>query len=820
MVKVIAESIKKYLNGEKNKELELTLVNHPKTPKEVLEQIASSSDSEIAEAANLHVNLAGEIEERWYELAENIISQKDLGQDDLLIYELLEFAPVPDYFINEWMPWKQIAKGIENPHMPSLWRDRLLNRLLHNVPKARQWIAAFEHTPIDILKQLAVSSDVEIRNIVSLQPSFSPEWFDPIRLELKNDSKPLVDFGWFQWFDYPSTDITKNAILKLAAKNGSFEIRKLVLRYGYACPDELFEILAIDTEVEIRKGVAESWSTNDCVRDKLAQDKNEEVRKAVASCQYTPKYIRQRLAKDSSEVVRQAVKDNKYFLGEKYLLNSAIILKQIKDQSHLIKSIKIDRNFKNNTKLQLELLKQLADDITPETSEYRSQLAAAVDTPTYILEKLINSSEVKIRYRLAKRNDLRWDLSDRLWEELVIDPEKDKIYNERSRQHNLNYIPVNLAEEPEALPFIIKYYAESSNNFSRFITLSSTLLLPYLFTKYVRSKSWLDRYALAQNPATPKKIQDILTKDANRIVRAAAKHNKSISQSANKTFIPKNKIDNHNLLATLTVITKQAARDRLGNDWHQKLQQKTILWEVENKNDLCFANFLLYHGILKPISIDKFIQGFQKQASHQYKGKKLCSPLIEPPVTEKSINQCQYLINFLQNNLKFLQPYQINFKQHNNIFQIIIGKTQHDEWIGISTSITTPYIKDWESGSFQQKLGSANPKTLLLRQNIESIISNLTPSVRFMEREFAKGLVVEIAKSRHLLIERLLILSGFIENTEANVIKFLHLHLSNFQAYQIGYCFSGVSYYYETYTIGETSQRDWLILNSQIYSYP
>ena len=80
MVKVIAESIKKYLNGEKNKELELTLINHPKTPKEVLEQIASSSDSEIAEAANLHVNLAGEIEERWYELAENIISQKDLGQ--------------------------------------------------------------------------------------------------------------------------------------------------------------------------------------------------------------------------------------------------------------------------------------------------------------------------------------------------------------------------------------------------------------------------------------------------------------------------------------------------------------------------------------------------------------------------------------------------------------------------------------------------------------------------------------------------------------------------------------------------------------------
>jgi hypothetical protein len=37
---------------------------------------------EIAEAASLHVNLAGEIKEGWYELAENLISQKDLGQND------------------------------------------------------------------------------------------------------------------------------------------------------------------------------------------------------------------------------------------------------------------------------------------------------------------------------------------------------------------------------------------------------------------------------------------------------------------------------------------------------------------------------------------------------------------------------------------------------------------------------------------------------------------------------------------------------------------------------------------------------------------
>jgi hypothetical protein len=42
---------------------------------------------------------------------------------------------------------------------------------------------------------------------------------------------------------------------------------------------------------------------------------------------------------------------------------------------------------------------------------------------------------------------------------------------------------------------------------------------------------WLDRYAIAQNPNTPLDILHTLAKDANRIVRAAAKANLQNSQS-------------------------------------------------------------------------------------------------------------------------------------------------------------------------------------------------------------------------------------------------------------------------------------------------
>ena len=60
-----------------------------------------------------------------------------------------------------------------------------------------------------------------------------------------------------------------------------------------------------------------------------------------------------------------------------------------------------------------------------------------------------------------------------------------------------------------------------------------------------------------------------------------------------------------------------------------------------------------------------------------------------------------------------------------------------------------------------------------LIQNLEPIISNLTPSVRFLQREFGKGLIIKVAQSKNLLLENLLVLSGFIEPTEANLIKFL-----------------------------------------------
>ncbi|MEH2045289.1 variant leucine-rich repeat-containing protein [Nostoc sp.] len=55
------------------------IVNHPKTPKEVLDKLVKNSFPFIAEAAKLHINYAGELETGWRDLAVEKIDRSQLS---------------------------------------------------------------------------------------------------------------------------------------------------------------------------------------------------------------------------------------------------------------------------------------------------------------------------------------------------------------------------------------------------------------------------------------------------------------------------------------------------------------------------------------------------------------------------------------------------------------------------------------------------------------------------------------------------------------------------------------------------------------------
>ena len=72
------------------------------------------------------------------------------------------------------------------------------------------------------------------------------------------------------------------------------------------------------------------------------------------------------------------------------------------------------------------------------------------------------------------------------------------------------------------LATVLSEYAQSDNAFVRLVTLLHPLTPRDVLQQGARSGSWLERYAVADNPATPVESAVQLAQDSNRIVRAVA----------------------------------------------------------------------------------------------------------------------------------------------------------------------------------------------------------------------------------------------------------------------------------------------------------
>ncbi|MEH2240878.1 hypothetical protein [Nostoc sp.] len=95
--------------------LQLAIASFHQTPPSLLEILVNSPDEQVSQAASLHVNLAGEITDRWQQVVDEILQQQQLGQNDRLAVELLKLAPVPPCFLSEWVPAERLIEGLRNP---------------------------------------------------------------------------------------------------------------------------------------------------------------------------------------------------------------------------------------------------------------------------------------------------------------------------------------------------------------------------------------------------------------------------------------------------------------------------------------------------------------------------------------------------------------------------------------------------------------------------------------------------------------------------------------------------------------------------------
>ncbi len=246
--------------------LQLAVASFHQTPRSLLEILVNSADAQVAEAARLHVNLAGEITDGWQQAVDEILQQRQLGQNDRLAVELLKLGTVPPCFFSEWVPAEPLIQGLRNPQMPLRYRLQLLQRLAQEPTlEPRLQVAESPETPLAVLEQLAGDLELPVRLAVKFNPSCPPPLIElvegqyAVASDWNTDSEQLAMLGQSRW-----------AWVRLAvAQNPS-------------APAETLMQLAGDAVYKIQLAVAKNPETPADVLAVLAEHQDKAIQAAVA----------------------------------------------------------------------------------------------------------------------------------------------------------------------------------------------------------------------------------------------------------------------------------------------------------------------------------------------------------------------------------------------------------------------------------------------------------------------------------------------------------------------------------------------------------
>ncbi|MEA5474278.1 HEAT repeat domain-containing protein [Synechococcus sp. CCY9201] len=352
------------------------------------------------------------------------------------------------------------------------------------------------NTPADVVEELCKTKDQEVRMAAELHCSRAlPRWASVIEgpADLEKQQRlhaQLVFDSTRKWVD------VADALLDLGdpqLRERCLHLIPAVRRADVAgnsqTPVELLTLLAKDKDENVRQAVAWNSQTPAELLTLLAKDKNEDVRSAVAQNSQTPTELLTLLAKDKNEDVRWAVAGNRQTAAEVLTL----LAKDYKD---------VRRAVARNSQTPAELLTLLA-----KGEYFRQAVAQNSQAPTELLTLLAKDEDEDVRRAVAK---------------------------------NSNTPKPVVAELRDT--FLVQICADgckgSQPSPGRRFLFSLPQCPPSLLAKNFRSRSWLERFAIAGNPSTPEAVLERMARDGNQLVRQAAAENLHRRGSAAEPVLP------------------------------------------------------------------------------------------------------------------------------------------------------------------------------------------------------------------------------------------------------------------------------------------
>lgn len=264
-------------------------------------------------------------------------------------------------------------------------------------------------------------------------------------------------------------------------------------------------MLCIKAELEksVLISLARNHSLTTELLTQLIQHSHRDVRLALVNHPNLTESLWQQLAQDRALPVREAV------------ALSANISAHILEVLSRDKKAQIRRAVATNPRTLVSVLGSLVQD---EDVSVRIAVASNPNLPPSYLEQLAQDNTVKVRRAVANNPNT---------------PESSRALlrnfapKTTSRQTNSTLSSLSRISNPKTddLALLLLEYAQSGNDFVRLVTLLHPLTPLEILQQGARSISWVDRYAVADNPTTPNTLREQLIQDSNRFVRATAKAN-------------------------------------------------------------------------------------------------------------------------------------------------------------------------------------------------------------------------------------------------------------------------------------------------------
>lgn len=479
-----------YNSDVSNQDIIAALLGNPSTPANLREQLWQKHKQEpddmgrYSKDAKFRIALAYNTaipEVERIEYFEQIIAFKDC--------ELREYS-------NKSI-MMQLRNVAENPNTPI----PIIKKLADS--RYKYSVAENPNTPIELLRKLAKENNKELLNKIAKNPSVTKD----ILIEFTNRS---VKKNTKNINPIPKIVVKKSSFLNLnryqnllkKEQKKEIEKAKRILAKRKHIPYILEDL----SQTEIKNNIiftAINSKTSISILEQLSKNDNESIRQLLAYNPNLPLNAILELAKDNKASVRKAIASQNNISA-----SGLEILSQ-----DTVTDVRIAVAGNNNTPTQV--LEQLSQDAEVTV---RTKVAANPNTPNNVLENLALDEKIEVRYAVG--NNLN---SSKVIKDLLKDLLPASKNNTQSLSPTLRGLSRIYNPNTDDLPTVLSEYINSDVAFVRFVSLLHPLIPTEILEAGANSISWIERYAVADNPNTPTEIKQQLTQDSNQIVRAVAR---------------------------------------------------------------------------------------------------------------------------------------------------------------------------------------------------------------------------------------------------------------------------------------------------------